>query len=332
MAKRIFQKKKRRRRRLGAVLLCLAVLAAAAGIVLWALPKAQDTPPAGGSTDATQSTTADTEPRRQLPKEFIDRNTFSPYAVLYDATAGEVLYSKNADKKCYPASLTKLMTALVALDYAKPEDVFTIGDEVYMIGADSSRAYLTTGTRLTLEHLLDALLLPSGNDAAYAIAVQVGRLIADDPDLGRTAALERFCAAMNQKAKSIGCQNTKFVNPDGMHDEGHYTTAADMTKIAAATIENATIRAIVAQPTVTVHFLSGQSATWQNSNRLLLPDNAYTYEGAFGLKTGSTDEAGKCLAACATRDGRTTIAVVMGAESENGRWDDARGLLDLSFQ
>ena len=331
MAKRIFRKKKKRNPILPVVVaLCLVVAVLASVLVVRTLKKSETDLPE--EQPSTQETTTTTEPRKTLPKSFIDRNTFSPYVVLYDATADEVLYKKNADEKCYPASLTKLATALVALDYTKPEDVFTLGSEVSMCSPGSSRAYLTAGTQLTMENLLQALLLPSGNDAAYAIAVQVGRIIAKDPDMDRYAAVSVFCKEMNKKAKELGCKKTKFANPDGYHESGHYTTASDMLCIAKAAVKNKVIKGIVSQPQVNVRFISGQSATWQNSNRLLIPENAYTYEGAFGLKTGTTDEAGKCLAACATRDGHTSIAIVMGSESENGRWDDARGLLDLSFQ
>ena len=331
MAKRIFRKKKKRNPILPVVIaLCLVVAVLASVLVIRTLKQ----PGVESPEDQTpiQETTTSTEPRKTLPKSFIDRNTFSPYVVLYDVTDDQILYSKNAEKKCYPASLTKLLTALVALDYAKPEDSFTLGNELYMISPGSSRAYLTVGTQMTMEQLLQALLLPSGNDAAYAIAVQVGRLIEKDPNLDRYEAAKVFCKEMNKKAKELGCTKSKFANPDGYHDNGHYTTAKDMMYIARAAIKNKTIKSIVSTQKVTVQFLSGQSATWENSNRLLAPDNTYTYEGAFGLKTGTTDEAGKCLAACATRDGRTSIAIVMGSESENGRWDDARGLLDLSFQ
>lgn len=331
MAKTIFKKKRHRTRRIAIVLVALLLVALVGWLMISALlaKEPANNPSAEGQP---QQTTQTTKPRPTLPKAFVDKNTYSPYVVLYDMDADEILYSKGADKKCYPASLTKLMTALVALDYTKPEDVFTLGSEVNMISPGSSRAYLTVGTKLTMEHLLQALLLPSGNDAAYAIAVQVGRVIQNDPNLDRYAAVSVFLKKMNAKAKELGCKKTNFANPDGYHDNDHYTTAKDMLYIAREAIQNSTIKTIVSTPTVTVRFLSGQSATWQNSNLLLKPDNTYTYEGAFGLKTGTTDEAGKCLAACATQDGHTSIAIVMGAQEENGRWDDARGLLDLSFQ
>lgn len=333
MAKTIFRKKKRRTRRIAVLLVCVVALALVGWLLVSALFAQEEAPATGGETsNQAESTTQTTKPRPTLPKAFVDKNTYSPHVVLYDVDNDEILYSKGAEEKCYPASLTKLLTALVALDYTKPEDTFTLGNELYMISPGSSTAYLTVGTKLTMEQLLQALLLPSGNDAAYAIAAQVGRIIEKDPNLDRYAAVSRFCKAMNQKAKELGCKKSKFANPDGYHEDGHYTTAKDMLYIARAAIQNETIKAIVSTDKVTVRFLSGQSATWQNSNRLLATDDIYSYEGAFGLKTGTTDQAGKCLAACAIRDGRTSIAIVMGSESENGRWDDCRGLLDLSFR
>lgn len=349
MAKTIFRKKKYRARRI--ILVSAALLLVA--LIAWAListfsteeeyvsetNRSEEQLQPGTSDEeqdlpAIQDTTSNPESqgRKPLPKEFIDRNTYSPHVVLYDVDNNEILYSKNAEEKCYPASLTKLLTALVALDHTKPEDVFTLGNELYMISPGSSTAYLSVGTKLTMEQLLQALLLPSGNDAAYAIAVQVGRIIENNPDLDRYAAVSTFLKEMNAKAKKLGCENTHFSNPDGYHDSDHYTTAKDMLYIARAAIQNNTIKTIVSTPKVTVRFLSGQSATWHNSNRLLSENDGYYYEGAFGLKTGTTDEAGKCLAACATYDGQTSIAIVMGSAYENGRWDDCRGLLDLSFQ
>ena len=331
MGKTLFRKRKKRRQTLLALLACLLTIALAIALVVWTIHT--NLPHDSSSTqEAGDDAPTTTIQRRELPKAFIDRNTYSPYVVLYDATAKEVLYSKNADQLCYPASLTKLMTSLIAVETADADAIITVGNEVNMIAAGSSRAYLTAGSKLTLTQLLQAMLLPSGNDAAYVTAVYIGRILADNPTLDQRAAVNRFCEEMNKKAKELGCSSTHFVNPDGWHEVDHYTTASDMLKIAEAAIDNETIRGIVSTPQTTVTFLSGQSATWQNSNKLLAPNSAYTYEGAFGLKTGTTDEAGKCLAACATRDGRTSIVIVMGAESENGRWDDSRGLLDLSFQ
>lgn len=337
MAKTIFRRKKQRQKRLiVAIIACVAAVALTVGIIAIVLSHSDGADPSGGA-QATPGTTTTTRPT--LPKTFIDNNTFSKYMVLYDATNKQVLYSKNADEKCYPASLTKMITALVALDYTKPEDMITVGSEINLIGYNSSTANLAVGNKLTMKQLLQALLIKSGNDAAYVIAVHVGRLIADNEKLDRYAAVSKFCEAMNAKADALGCsKTTHFSNPDGYHAEDHHTTANDMLKAADAVLSNDLLREIVGTPVVKAKLASGGTKTWENSNYLLLEldkrgnKNKYYYPDAFGLKTGTTDEAGCCLAACAQRDGRTLILIAMGAETDSGRWEDVCGLLDLSFQ
>lgn len=330
MAQRLFHNRRRKKNTLltalvAAGLACvLAVL-----LVVWGLSR----PPVDGgdSSGGVMSTLPTTG--KTLPKNFIDRNTACSYIVLADITEGRVLYSKNADTKCYPASLTKMMTALVAVENTPSADTpFMVGNEVNMIDPQSSRAYLTVGTRLTLENLLQAMLLPSGNDAAYVLGVQVGRLIAGNPSMDRQAALQVFVDKMNEKAAALGCTGTHFANPDGIHEDGHYTTAADMLKIASAVLQYEVITRTVSSPQVQVRLLSGQTVTWKNSNRLIQENNAFSYDGATGLKTGFTDQAGYCLAASAVREGHTAVAIVMGGPEETDRFEDASGLLDISFQ
>ncbi len=329
MAKTIFRKKKKRNSAVVAmIIVSLLVAMIAGGVLYWFLGHPAETNP---ETDPEQTVTTTTTTRQTLPKAFIDRNTFSGRVVLYDMTNGETLYSKKADEKCAPASLTKLMTALVAVKYTPKDYVFTVGDELNLVLPGSSVADLWMGNQLNLTQMLQALLMKSGNDAAYVIAVQVGRLIAGQ-NLEKNEAVKVFCKEMNKMAKDLGCKNTNFENPDGYHKNGHLTTANDMLKICIASLENALIAEIVATPKVDTTLVSGRQISWKNSNLLLDKESRYYYENATGLKTGTTDEAGYCLAASATRDGRTTIAVVLGADGENGRWEDARGLLDLSFQ
>lgn len=324
-------RRKPKKRPVGLIILAVLIaIALALGLVMWGLAQhfPQGDSSSGGSA-VTPSTT--TTAAKTLPHSFIDRNTSSPYIILGDLS-GKVLYKKNENAKCYPASLTKLVTAIVTLEHTKPDTAITVGNEVYMIDPQSSRAYLMVGSQLTIEQLIQALLLPSGNDAAYVLAANVGRIIAEDKNLDNRAAIDRFCKEMNKKAEALGCTNTHFANPDGIHEDDHYTTAADMLKIAACALENKTIADTVCKPQVNVTFLSGQTVTWNNSNRLVKEGNVYTYAGATGLKTGTTDQAGYCLAASAVRDGRTSIAIVMGSQTESGRWEDASGLLDISFQ
>jgi D-alanyl-D-alanine carboxypeptidase (penicillin-binding protein 5/6) len=332
MRKSIYRGRRSRSNNTKLILAIIAVVLAvlfAVGVVIFTLGRQNN---GEASSSVASGDTTPTTTGKTLPKSFIDRNTASPYVILSDVTNNRVLYAKNADAKCYPASLTKLMTAIVALEYAPADTIFTVGNEIYMIDPQSSRAYLTVGTRLTMVNMLQAMLLPSGNDAAYSIAVQVGRRIAGNDQLDRNEALIVFCNKMNEKAAALGCTGTHFANPDGIDHPNHYTTAADMLKIATCALQNETIAAVVSTPSVTTTLLSGQTVNWKNSNRLIQENGAYSYAGATGLKTGSTDAAGYCLAASAQRDGKTCIAIVMGAKVERNRWEDAGGLLDISFQ
>lgn len=285
-------------------------------------PTPEDTPPAIQTPAVTIS----------LPQKFIDNNTASQYIVLYDATAGKTLYSKQADVKCYPASLTKLVTASVALKYANTDTVFTVGEEIRMIDPESSRAYLRMGQRLDLQTILEALMLPSGNDAAYTIAANVGRIIAGDENLATRSAIQTFCDKMNELARELGMKNSHFANPDGIHEADHYTTAADMLLVANHVCNQPLLAEVMKQGKVTRSFLSGESGMiWHNTNRLVQEDARYFMQEATGMKTGHTDQAGYCLAASAEDEGVRLITILMGADSNDGRFDDAQGLFTICY-
>lgn len=346
MARQIFRKKRKRNgSALGGmaafmlpVTAFIAAVAIVAGVLFFTLRPADDDSgkaPQNSTGTTTQSTA--TSATRSLPKDFIDRNTFSPSVVLYDVTNQKVLYEKDAQVKRAPASLTKLMTALVAVKHTPDDYVFTVGDELSLVLPGSSTAGLWSGNKLTLTQILQGLLMKSGNDAAYVIAVHVGRLIENDPNLSKQKAVDVFCDEMNRMAKELKCENTSFRNPDGFDKDGHLTTASDMMKICAAALEDSAIAQVCGTHHVDATLVSGREVSWDNSNKLLDPDSNYYYKWATGLKTGTTDAAGNCLAASATKDGRTVIALVLGAEEpyswiDERRWEDARGLLDLAFQ
>ena len=325
----------RRRKKQNKQKLALAVISVLAALVLTIVLCVTLRPakaPAPTTPETETQTPALPTVSMPLPQTFVDNNTSAEYIVLYDATNNKTLYSKNADKQCFPASTTKLMTALVTLQYADANTVFTVGNEVLLIDPESSRAWLRMGNRLDLQTLLEALMLPSGNDAAYTAAANVGRIIAGDQNLSAQAAISKFCEKMNETAKTLGAKNTHFINPDGIHNANHYTTAADMLLICKAALENPTLAAVVSEEKVTRTFLSGETgATWYNTNYLLRTDTRYLFDGAIGLKTGHTNEAGYCLTAAAERDGVKLIAVLMNADSTNGRFDDATGLFDVCF-
>lgn len=303
---------------LGALLLCLLVRNRATA-------PAPETPPEDVAPPAPTVTLS-------LPQSFIDTNTASKYIVLYDLNAQKTLYSKEADKPCYPASMTKLLTALVAVNYADDSTVFTVGEEIKLIDPESSRAYLRIGNRLDLQTLLEALLLPSGNDAAYTMAASVGRIIAKNESLSARAAMDVFCGEMNKTAAALGATHSHFANPDGIHDANHYTTASDMLLIAKAAYEHPLISAVMREESVTRPLLSGGTGpTWYNTNYLLRADTRYYYDKATGLKTGHTDQAGYCLTAGAEKNGARLLAVLMGSQTNYGRFEDATGLFTVCF-
>ncbi len=267
-----------------------------------------------------------------LPKEFIDQNTASECIVLYDVNSDTVLYSKNADKRCYPASTTKLLTCLVTLKFANNDTVFTVGDEIRLIDPQSSVAHLGRGNKLDLQTMLEAIILPSGNDAAYTAAANVGRIIKGDQTISTQDAIKAFCDEMNVMAKELGAKNSHFANPDGIHDANHYTTAADMALIGKAALNNPLLAQVVGEEKAVRSLLSGEAGiTWYNTNYLLRSDNRFYFEGATGLKTGYTSEAGYCLAAAAERNGVKLIAVMMNSPNADGRFDDATGLFNVCF-
>ncbi|MGB9867235.1 MAG: D-alanyl-D-alanine carboxypeptidase family protein [Bacillota bacterium] len=232
-------------------------------------------------------------------------------ALVMEWSTGTVLYEKNAHVPRHPASLTKIMTALVALERGYLGEVVTVSEAAaYETG---SAMGLVPGACYTLEDLLYGALLPSGNDACVAIAEHVG------------GSVEKFVRMMNQRALELGALNTQFRNPHGLTQEGHYTTAYDLALIARYAMRLPIFRQIVA---------TAQYEAWRldkllphqvsSTNRLL-----WSYPGAEGVKTGTTAAAGACLIAAATRDGVRYLSVVMDSLD---RWQDTMKLLSWAFE
>lgn len=291
-------------------------------------------------------------------KKNLDNNLISEYIILYDFTEDKIIYSKNAGKKLYPASTTKLLTAIVASKIISEDTVLTVGDEITLIGPESSTAYLVQGMNLTFEMLLDALLLPSGNDAAYTIAVNAARIYTGNPKLSNEEAVKVFLGLMNDAADQLGCKNTHFVTPDGWHDDNHYTTAEDLTKIAAYArtiplIKKSCSKDYAEWELINYHPESSQQSSqsskknqeeeetseqeygpivsWYNSNKLI-DDEAEVYSKFVdGMKTGFTDEAGSSVVASATVSGHTLIAVVMKGTTVSSKYNDANLLFKYGF-
>jgi len=233
-------------------------------------------------------------------------------AVLIDAKNGQVLFEKNSHLRIYPASTTKVLTAVVALENCRLDEMVRVCEEAPLV--EGSSIGLRDGECLPLEDLLYALLLSSGNDAAVAIACHVA------------GSVENFAQMMNKKAAEIGAKESHFVNPSGLPDPGHYSTAYDMALIARYAMQNPDFRKIVSTMQKTIRRDDPDAQTYLlNHNKLL-----WLYEGANGIKTGYTVEAGQCLLSSAERRGRELIASVMKSEGTD-IWSDAEKLLDFGF-
>jgi len=253
-------------------------------------------------------------------------------AVLIDADTKEILYFKNPVMTMFPASTSKLLTSLVALNWCEVDEHVTIGEEIAMIASDSTKAGLRKGQVLTVHNLLEGMLLPSGNDAAYAIAAYVGRKSLDNPDATKEEAIAEFVRLMNKEAERLGVKNSCFKTPDGYDAIGQYTTAYDMALIGVAAANNPIIVEICGKRRSSNTYVSGEQVTWTNTNKLINRDyGELYYSDAIGLKTGTTTLAGKNLVAAARSNGRTVVCAVMDSTTE-GRWKDAIKLLKYALK
>ena len=301
------------------------------------LPLETVTPP-----ETSTQPPADASQEPQMPVETIPEEPTEPAfdvmavrAGLYNAKTLECLYAKAENEPLYPASLTKIVTACTALRYMDTDEIIRVGTELQFVKEGSSVCWIRKGHRLTLYDLLMGMLLPSGNDAAYTVAVNVARRASGNEDLSDQEAVEYFCELMNKFAWDVGARNSHFVNPDGWDDEEQYTTVSDLALIASCAIKYPVIREIVGQHSKFVRFVSGETITWTNSNYLLNPTSKYYYPDAFGMKTGSTSLAGKCLIAAVEIDGQEYISIVSGCETEKERYQstlDLFGLVSLNSE
>lgn len=239
-------------------------------------------------------------------------SVYSPACILIDADSGKILYSKNANTKMYPASTTKIMTAILTLENCKLDDVAIAShNAVYSIPYGYSVATIQEGEELTIEQLLNVLLIPSANDAAVVLAEHIA------------GSVEAFSDMMNSKAVELGCKNTHFVNPNGIHDEEHYSTAYDLALIGKYAMQFDTFRTIVQKTSYSLpktNKYDKEDRLFNTTNDLIKknysssPTNYY-YQYATGAKTGYTDAAKSCIVATATKDDISLIAVVLHSET-----------------
>ena len=271
-------------------------------------------------------------PQPKLRGEYpIDMVIRSEYAIVYDVQADEVLYAKNAEQKCYPASTTKILTASVMLDNVPEDFMFTAGDELDFVNPESSLAFINKGNVLSREMITDALMLPSGNDAAYTVAANVGKYIAGNDDISPEAAVKAFVDEMNRTARYIGTENTHFSDPDGFHDDDHYTTVLDMLKVTLYGMKKPELMASAGKPSAYAVFETGEEVSWENSNKLIQEYSDCYYMYANGMKTGMTDQSGYCVVATARRFDHDVVCLVFGASASDIRWNDTIALLDAAF-
>lgn len=232
-------------------------------------------------------------------------------AILIDAKSGTVLFQKNADRPRPMASTTKIMTAVIAIESGRLDRTVKITKE--SVGIEGSSIYLCEGEILTLRQLLYALLLSSANDAATAIAIEVG------------GSIEGFTELMNKKAELLGLTNTHFDNPHGLDSDNHYTTASDLAALAAYAITLEEFRNIVSCYKHSIPMSGNENGRLLvNHNKLLK-----SYGGVIGVKTGFTKKSGRCLVSAAERNGTTLIAVTLSAPDD---WRDHAAMLDYGFE
>lgn len=253
----------------------------------------------------------------------------SPSAVLIEAQTGRVLYEKNSEEKMYPASTTKIMTAILTLENVKDlqEKVTVSYESVFSVPVGYSIDTLKVGEELTVEELLYALLVKSSNEAANALAEHIA---------GST---ESFASMMNTKAIELGCTNTNFVNANGIHNENHYSTAHDLSLMAQYAIKDATFRKIVNTVSHTLPSTNKYDRADRNlitTNDLINKKNKNYYEYAIGIKTGYTSQAKNCLVAGANKNGVELIAVLLGADKTDSkgysiRDNDAKTLFEYVY-
>jgi len=255
-------------------------------------------------------------------------------AVLYEMNTGKTLYEKNAQTRIAPASTTKIMTALLAVEAYEDgrftlDDMITAPDDLYFdITPDGSTQNIKAGEEMRFEDLMYCMLLASANESCNVIASTVEGTVA------------AFVEKMNTRAAELGCTGTHFVNTHGMPNEEHYTTAWDLCLIANAAMTHTLFEKIVSTEKWTTHATNVSPAReLRNTNKLLDENSEYYYEFAGGIKTGYTNAAGYCLVSTATREGVRLLSVVMGAESvqtEDGRtqvqsYSESRRLLQWGF-
>lgn len=296
------QARTKRRRRSRAMALATAAAAALSLVISPAIPSASASHSVKDRMPAASAKPAQSEPAKP--------STHAKAAALIDVTSGRLLYSSRGDEPMLIASTTKIMTAIIAIEHGDLDGIVTVSSRA--AGKEGSSIYLKAGEKMKLKDMLYGLMLRSGNDAATAIAEHVG------------GSLDGFVFLMNAKAEEIGMTNSRFANPSGLDQKGHYASANDMAKLAAYALHDPTFREIVGTKVKTAPNPEEEwDYKWVNKNKML-----HMYEGADGVKTGYTKQALRTLVSSATRSGRQLAAVTL---NDGNDWKDHAKLLDYGF-
>lgn len=243
----------------------------------------------------------------------------SEAAILVEVSTGRILYEKNSTEKMWPASTTKIMTAILVIENGNLNDMVTVTETaIGNIPSGYVTCDLQIGEEISVGDLLNALMIKSANDAAYVLAEHIG------------GSIDGFSDLMNQKARELGCTGTHFVNPNGIHDDRHYSTAYDLYLIATYAMKNQTFRELVSQTEAVLpatNLYPNEDRILKTTNALINPDSTNYYKNAIGIKTGYTSQAGNCLVSEASRDGLEFISVVLNGD----RFPDSIKLFDYAY-
>lgn len=262
----------------------------------------------------------------EIKKEEIKGIT-APNVMLMDTKTGEILYDNNIDDKIYPASITKLMTAILVVENCDLDEIVTVSENaIISVPKGYVNANLQIGEELTVESLLYVMLIPSANDAANALAEHVA------------GSIESFSTMMNTRAKELGCKNSNFTNPSGLHEKEHYTTVRDLSLIAREAISNSTIKKIVG----TANYTLQNTDKYNKTKRMFTTTNymkrkslsKYYCDYCIGGKTGYTDDAKNCVVEFSKKDGIELTAIVMGVNSKvkGEKFLEAKRLFDYAYK
>lgn len=253
-------------------------------------------------------------------------NIYSDAVIIIENKTGKILYEKNSEQKMYPASTTKILTAILTIENGNLEDKTTVTKSALAeMKSGYSSAYLVEGEELTIEELLELLLVHSANDASNVLAEYV------------SGSIPVFVDLMNNKLQEIGCYNTHFVTTNGLHDDNHYTTAKDMATIARYCMKNEDFRRMVSMSNCHINATnkSGERI-FKNTNDLINKTSIYYYPSCIGIKTGFTSQAKNCLISACNKDNLQLIAVVLGSSltenNRSARYVDSKTLYDYAYE